>query len=151
MILILILGHLVFGRHLRWGARRSLFGGLAIAGASNAFNQIIERDIDAVMKRTKNRPIPLGYMTPTTAFWIAVALSILGLAALYAINPKTSMFAAISMFLYSSVYTPLKTKTPLAVFVGAFEIACAANLLVLSSSSLLVQLLQLYRPAEIDR
>ncbi|MEC7567831.1 MAG: UbiA family prenyltransferase, partial [Bacteroidota bacterium] len=47
-----------------------LFGGLAIAGASNAFNQIIERDIDAVMKRTKNRPIPLGYMTPTTAFWI---------------------------------------------------------------------------------
>ena len=97
-----------------------LFGGLAIAGASNAFNQIIERDIDAVMKRTKNRPIPLGYMTPTTAFWIAVVLSILGLASLYSINPKTSMFAAISMFLYTSVYTPLKTKTPLAVFVGAF-------------------------------
>ena len=97
-----------------------LFGGLTIAGASNAFNQIIERDIDAVMKRTKKRPIPLGYMTPSAAFWIAVALSILGLAALYAINPKTSMFAAISMFLYTSVYTPLKIKTPLAVFVGAF-------------------------------
>jgi protoheme IX farnesyltransferase len=43
-----------------------------------------------------------------------------GLTALYAINPKTAMFAAISMFLYTSVYTPLKTKTPLAVFVGAF-------------------------------
>ena len=97
-----------------------LFGGLTIAGASNAFNQIIERDIDAVMKRTKKRPIPGGYMTPSAAFWIAVALSILGLAALYAINPKTSMFAAISMFLYTSVYTPLKIKTPLAVFVGAF-------------------------------
>jgi len=97
-----------------------LFGGLAIAGASNAFNQIIERDIDAQMERTKNRPLPSGNMTQTTAFWIAVALSISGLIALYAINPKTAMFAAISMFLYTSVYTPLKTKTPLAVFVGAF-------------------------------
>lgn len=97
-----------------------LFGGLAISGASNAFNQIIERDIDAIMHRTKNRPLPSGRMTHPTAFWIAVCLSVLGLAALYAINPKTSMFAAISMFLYTSVYTPLKTKTPLAVFVGAF-------------------------------
>ena len=97
-----------------------LFGGLAIAGASNAFNQIIERDIDGQMERTKNRPIPSGNMTQTTAFWIAVTLTISGLIALYAINPKTAMFAAISMFLYTSVYTPLKTKTPLAVFVGAF-------------------------------
>ena len=97
-----------------------LFGGLAIAGASNAFNQIIERDIDARMQRTKNRPLPTGNMTQATAFWIAVALSISALIALYAINPKTAMFAAISMFLYTSVYTPLKTKTPLAVFVGAF-------------------------------
>jgi protoheme IX farnesyltransferase len=97
-----------------------LFGGLAIAGASNAFNQIIERDIDAQMHRTKNRPLPTGNMTQATAFGIAVGLSISGLIALYAINPKTAMFAAISMFLYTSVYTPLKTKTPLAVFVGAF-------------------------------
>ena len=97
-----------------------LFGGLAISGASNAFNQIIERDIDAQMYRTKNRPLPKGYMTQTTAFWIAAVLSVFGFSALYVINPKTAMFAAISMFLYTSVYTPLKTKTPLAVFVGAF-------------------------------
>ena len=97
-----------------------LFGGLAISGASNAFNQIIERDIDAQMYRTKNRPLATGYMTQTTAFWIAAVLSVFGFSALYVINPKTAMFAAISMFLYTSVYTPLKTKTPLAVFVGAF-------------------------------
>ena len=97
-----------------------LFGGLAISGASNAFNQIIERDIDAQMYRTKNRPLPTGYMTQTMAFWIAAVLSVFGFSALYVINPKTAMFAAISMFLYTSVYTPLKTKTPLAVFVGAF-------------------------------
>ena len=97
-----------------------LFGGLAIAGASNAFNQIIERDIDAQMHRTKNRPLPSGNMTQTMAFWIAVVLSISGLSALYAVNPKTAMFAAISMFLYTSVYTPLKTITPLSVFIGAF-------------------------------
>jgi protoheme IX farnesyltransferase len=51
---------------------------------------------------------------------IAVLMTILGIVALYFLNPKTAMFGAISIFLYTSVYTPLKTKTPLAVFVGAF-------------------------------
>jgi protoheme IX farnesyltransferase len=95
------------------------FGGYFMVGASNAFNQIIERDLDALMDRTKNRPIPAGRMTVNTAFVIAVSFTILGLITLYIINPKTSMWGAISIFLYTSVYTPLKTKTPLAVFVGA--------------------------------
>lgn len=94
-------------------------GGYFMVGASNAFNQIIERDLDALMDRTKNRPIPAGRMTVNTAFIIAVIFTILGIGILYTINPKTAMFGAISIFLYTSVYTPLKTKTPLAVFVGA--------------------------------
>ncbi|HMQ43856.1 MAG TPA: protoheme IX farnesyltransferase, partial [Mariniflexile sp.] len=95
------------------------FGGYFMVGASNAFNQIIEKDLDALMKRTKNRPIPSGRMSVNTAFVIATLFTILGIAILYSINKQTAMFGAISIFLYTCAYTPLKTKTPLAVFVGA--------------------------------
>ena len=96
-----------------------MFGGYFMVGASNAYNQIIERDLDALMDRTKNRPIPAGRMSVNVAFIIATSFTILGLITLYVINPKTAMYGAISIFLYTSVYTPLKTKTPLSVFVGA--------------------------------
>ncbi|MGB1312466.1 MAG: heme o synthase [Bizionia paragorgiae] len=95
------------------------FGGYFMVGASNAFNQIIEKDLDALMHRTKNRPIPSGRMSVKTAFVIATLFTVLGLAILYSINKQTAMFGAISIFLYTCVYTPLKTKTPLSVFVGA--------------------------------
>ena len=95
------------------------FGGYFMVGASNAFNQIIEKDLDALMNRTKNRPIPAGRMSVNTAFVIATVFTILGIVILYTINPRTAMYGAISIFLYTCVYTPLKTKTPLAVFVGA--------------------------------
>ncbi len=94
-------------------------GGYFMVGASNAFNQIIEKDLDALMERTKNRPIPSGRMSVTTAFVIASIFTLLGIIILYTINKQTAMFGAISIFLYTCVYTPLKTKTPLAVFVGA--------------------------------
>ena len=95
-------------------------GGYCLVGASNAYNQIIEKDLDTLMDRTSNRPIPAGRMSVNFAFFIASLLTILGLVILYLINPVTSMFGAISIFLYVSVYTPLKTKTPLSVFAGAF-------------------------------
>ncbi|MGA8853987.1 MAG: heme o synthase [Christiangramia sp.] len=95
-------------------------GGYLMVGASNAYNQIIERNLDALMDRTKNRPLPAGRMSVPTAFTIASIFTVLGLVVLYIINPKTAMFGAISIFLYVSIYTPLKTKTPLSVFVGAF-------------------------------
>ena len=95
------------------------FGGYFMVGASNAYNQIIEKDLDALMDRTKNRPIPAGRMSVQTAFIIATIFTLFGIAILYAINPRTAMYGAISIFIYTCVYTPLKTKTPLAVFVGA--------------------------------
>src|SRR5690606_24242420 len=95
-------------------------GGYCMVGASNVFNQIIEKDLDSLMDRTKNRPVPSGKISVKNAFWLGCLLTVLGIGILYAINPKTAMFGAISIFLYTSVYTPLKTKTPLAVFVGAF-------------------------------
>ena len=90
-----------------------------MVGASNAFNQIIEKDLDKLMDRTKNRPIAAGRISVNTGFIIAAALTLLGLIILYNINPKTAMFGAVSIFLYTSIYTPLKTVTPLSVFVGA--------------------------------
>jgi len=95
-------------------------GGYCMVGASNVYNQIIERDLDALMDRTKDRPIPAGRMGVTPAFVLASLLTLAGIAVLYVINPKTALFGAISIFMYVSLYTPLKTKTPLAVFVGAF-------------------------------
>jgi protoheme IX farnesyltransferase len=95
------------------------FGGYFMVGASNVFNQIIEKDLDALMERTKNRPIPSGRLSVKAAFVLACILTILGIGILYSINKQTAMFGAISIFLYTSAYTPLKTKTPLSVFVGA--------------------------------
>lgn len=94
-------------------------GGFFMVGASNAFNQIIEKDTDIIMKRTQNRPLPTGRMPVNIALTIAILFTIFGLTILYSINPKTALFGAISIFLYTSVYTPLKAVTPLAVFVGA--------------------------------
>lgn len=95
-------------------------GGYCLVGASNAYNQIIEKDSDSLMNRTMNRPIPSGRMSVNTAFAVASGLTVLGLVVLYVINPRTAMFGAISIFMYVSLYTPLKSKTPLSVFVGAF-------------------------------
>ena len=94
-------------------------GGYSIVGASNSFNQIIEKDKDVLMDRTKNRPLPAKEITTQNAFWISVFLTLIGLLCLYFINYKTAFFAAISVFLYTCVYTPLKPITPLSVFVGA--------------------------------
>ena len=96
------------------------FGGYFMVGASNAFNQILEKDLDALMDRTKNRPLPSGRMSVRSAFLVACILTVLGLLVLYTINTRTAFFGGISVFLYVFLYTPLKTKTPLAVFVGAF-------------------------------
>lgn len=115
-----VAGYLLGVEHVNYTTLFLLaLGGYFMVGASNAYNQIIEKDLDALMDRTKNRPIPAGRMTVQTAFIIATTFTILGIAILYYINPQTALFGAISIFLYTCVYTPLKTKTPLAVFVGA--------------------------------
>nr|WP_315173674.1 heme o synthase [uncultured Flavobacterium sp.] len=103
-----------------WILLKLAIGGYCMVGASNAYNQVIEKDLDALMDRTKDRPVASGRMQPRVALAVATLLTILGLALLYSINPKSAMFGAISIFLYTSVYTPLKTMTSLSVFVGAF-------------------------------
>lgn len=95
-------------------------GGYCMVGASNVFNQVIEKELDAKMNRTKDRPIPTGRIAERTALIFAFLMTLVGVVLLYTINPKTAMFGAISIFMYTSLYTPLKTMTPLGVFVGAF-------------------------------
>ncbi|PSG89939.1 heme o synthase [Aurantibacter aestuarii] len=115
-----VAGYLLGAETIDWSIVLLLsLGGYFMVGASNAYNQIIEKDLDVLMNRTKNRPIPAGRMSVTTAFIIATVFTVLGLVILYNINQQTALFGAISIFLYTCVYTPLKTKTPLAVFVGA--------------------------------
>ena len=115
-----ITGYLLAAEEVRFSVLGLLaVGGYCMVGASNVFNQIIERDLDALMIRTENRPIPSGRISVTNAFILGLVLTILGLSVLYVINPRTAMFAAVSIFLYTSVYTPLKQKTPLSVFAGA--------------------------------
>jgi protoheme IX farnesyltransferase len=94
-------------------------GGYCMVGASNAFNQVMEKDLDALMNRTKNRPIPAGRMSVQNAMWIAIVFTLLGIFLLYKLNPITAFFGSVSILLYTLAYTPLKTKTPLSVFVGA--------------------------------
>lgn len=98
-----------------------LMGGFLVTGASNGMNQIIERNLDAIMDRTKNRPMPSGRLTTGDA-WIVSSLSgLVGLSLLYfLVNPLTSILAALSLFIYVVLYTPLKRYSGFSVFVGAF-------------------------------
>ena len=96
------------------------FGGFCMVGASNALNQVIERDYDAVMKRTQNRPIPMGRISISRALIISLLMIVTGFFILSKLNFKTAFFSFFSILIYVSIYTPLKTITPLSVFIGAF-------------------------------
>ena len=96
-----------------------ILGGFFVVGASNGFNQIIERNRDALMIRTKRRPLPTGGLSLNQAILICTILSFLGLFILYIINFRTAFFGLISMIIYLGLYTPLKPITPLSVFFGA--------------------------------
>lgn len=98
-----------------------IIGGLCVTGASNGFNQIIERETDKLMSRTADRPLPTQRMTVNEGFIVASVLGIVGVAILwYFLNPLSALLGAIALVLYTIVYTPLKKVTPFAVFVGAF-------------------------------
>ena len=96
-------------------------GGFMVSGASITINQILEKDYDKLMKRTKNRPIPTGRVSITEAIIFAGILSVLGFSLLLVFsNIYTALLSMASMIMYSFLYTPLKRIGPVAVFVGAF-------------------------------
>lgn len=90
-----------------------------MVGASNGFNQVWEKEQDAIMERTKDRPIPAGRMKVSQALFASGLMGVVGITLLYIINPLSAIFGFAALLLYVLVYTPMKAKTPWAVFVGA--------------------------------
>lgn len=95
-------------------------GGMLITGASNAYNQIYERDLDKLMSRTQDRPLARGAMKVSEALLVAILMTILGSSMLFKINYLSGILGVFSMFMYVFMYTPLKGHSAWAVFVGAF-------------------------------
>jgi heme o synthase len=98
----------------------TILGTAAVVGAANALNNYLERDIDARMRRTRDRPLPAGRVEPFVALALgllipAFALPVLALAA----NPLTALLAFLALAIYVGVYTPMKQRSTLALFVGA--------------------------------
>lgn len=97
-----------------------LLAAFAITGAANIINQIVEKDLDKLMKRTQNRPLPSERISIQEATWLAVILfSGASFIFLIEFNLRACALAILSTILYGFVYTPLKRKGPIAVFVGA--------------------------------
>lgn len=95
-------------------------GGFLVTAAANGFNQIIEKDLDKLMNRTKLRPIPTGNLTVNQALVACAVFGLIGTIMLWVFtNPLSGIIGFISIILYALVYTPLKRVTPFSVFVGA--------------------------------
>ena len=96
-------------------------GGLLVTGSANAINQVVEKDTDAVMKRTASRPVAAGRMSVTEAWAFAIITGVVGVFILgYFFNWTAAGLSAFSLFLYAFIYTPLKKVNAVAVLVGAF-------------------------------
>jgi protoheme IX farnesyltransferase len=95
-------------------------GGFLVTGSANTINQVVEKDTDALMKRTAKRPLASGRMSVAEGWTFAVIAGVLGVFILwYFFNPLSAGLAAFSLFLYAFIYTPLKKVNSIAVLVGA--------------------------------
>jgi protoheme IX farnesyltransferase len=98
---------------------KTVVGTALVAGGASAFNQVVERDIDGLMQRTRSRPLPEGRLSAPAARWFAAALSAAGLLQLaVSVNVLTMTVALTTLLVYTLAYTPLKKRTPLATVVG---------------------------------
>jgi protoheme IX farnesyltransferase len=117
-----IFGYSLASSTIDWG-KLALFSlaAICITGAANTINQIFEIDLDRLMKRTKDRPLPSGRLSVREAIVFVVVLTLIAVAIFITVfNMRATLLALLSMVLYGFVYTPLKKKGPIAVFVGAF-------------------------------
>ena len=98
----------------------TLFGAALVAGGTNALNQVLERDVDALMRRTARRPLPSGRLSVGAATAFAWLIGVGGIAYLaMLVNAMTALLSAATLVSYVFLYTPLKRRTPLATLVGA--------------------------------
>ncbi|MCC5935977.1 MAG: protoheme IX farnesyltransferase [Lunatimonas sp.] len=114
-----VLGHSTPG--FSWsGLIGLILGGFLISGASGSANEILERDLDRLMKRTQSRPLPMNVISLLEAQWFTIVTAVVGVFTLWVFtNPLTTYLGILSMVLYVFVYTPLKRVGPIAVLVGA--------------------------------
>ena len=97
-----------------------LLGGFFVSGSSVTINQIVEKEYDAVMNRTKNRPIPSSKISKEEAIVFSILLGVVGVGLIYLFTtPLATILSLASLVLYAFVYTPLKRVGSIAVFVGA--------------------------------
>lgn len=117
-----VIGYLMGAAVFSWTALICLFfGGMFITAASNGLNQIFERELDKLMKRTMSRPLPMEKMSVKEAYILVSVFAVAGFLLLwFGTNPLCAVLSLSSLVVYSFIYTPLKRKTSLAVFVGAF-------------------------------
>jgi protoheme IX farnesyltransferase len=107
-------------------------GGFLTTAAANVLNELLEKDYDKMMTRTKNRPLAVGRLSSSDALLIAGFSSMAGITLLALFNPWTAFLGMVSLISYAFVYTPLKRVGPIAVLVGAIPgalpalIGCAA-------------------------
>ncbi|WP_310397105.1 heme o synthase [Hymenobacter sp.] len=115
------IGYMLGTRDFGWTrALLVMLGGLLVTGSANIINQIHERDLDKLMTRTAQRPLPLGIISPAEGWTFCVLLGVVGLGLLTVVfNPLTAALSLLSLILYGFIYTPLKTISPICVAVGA--------------------------------
>jgi len=105
---------------IAWGNWLILIvGGFFVTGAANCFNEIIEKDLDKLMTRTKDRPMPAGRMTTGQGLVSGLLMGMFGTWLLGKLNLETGLLSVFSILLYAFAYTPMKRKSPIAVFIGA--------------------------------
>jgi protoheme IX farnesyltransferase len=104
----------------RWRAGMTLVGTVLLVGGANAFNMILERDVDPLMERTRERPLPRGAVSPEAALVFGAALACVSLPLLFlGGNLLTGLLGALALGSYVGVYTPMKRRSGAALFVGA--------------------------------
>ena len=123
-----LIGYLIAtGGNIHWTTLSFLLsGGFLITGAANAMNQVLEKEYDALMKRTANRPLPGNRMSLSEAVIFSGLMTVVGLVLLAFVNPLTALLGALSFVIYSFVYTPLKRISPVSVLIGAIPGALPA-------------------------
>ena len=117
-----VITYLTVANTINWQQLLALsIGGFLVTSAANGFNQIIEKDLDKLMERTKLRPMPTGVLSVTEAFVFCTLFGISGTILLWVYtNPLCGILGFVSIILYALAYTPLKKITPVSVLVGAF-------------------------------
>ncbi|TVR79432.1 MAG: protoheme IX farnesyltransferase [Chitinophagaceae bacterium] len=120
VVLSSIIGYLFAGGSFSFQIVWFIIAGFLVTASANSINQILEKDLDRLMNRTKNRPLPTGRLSVPESTLFAGLTGVAGLTLLYVLfSPLAGMLGALSLFSYAFIYTPLKRLTPFAVFVGA--------------------------------